>query len=83
MRLKATKSSLYKLVREYLPLPVMKRVCFSKVPRRRSYFLMWGPNDVLFNVRFGKPYLGIKQDGEWRCQYLGIQDLIERGMIEP
>jgi len=38
MKLKATKTSLYKLVSEYTPLPNMKRTEFVKVPRVRPYF---------------------------------------------
>jgi hypothetical protein len=42
MRLKATKTSLYRLALEYVPeIPPMRQMEFSKAPRSRSWFLRW------------------------------------------
>lgn len=88
MRLKATKTSLYKLVSEYQPLPCMKKTEFCKVRGSRSYFLNWH-NDVLgedcyahFSVYGGIPSLGLHIGVEWHVVDFTVQELRERGMID-
>lgn len=41
LRLKATKTSLYRLVSEYEKLPPMCRTVFTKAPRQPDYWLEW------------------------------------------
>jgi hypothetical protein len=88
MRLKANKTSLYKLVGLYQPLPKMKDTRFSKIPRERSYILSWF-NSVLgencranFSVAAGRPFLGLTIGVEWHCVNFTAQELKEHGMID-
>ena len=41
LRLKVTKTSLYKLVSDYEKLPLMRRTMFTKAPRQPDYWLEW------------------------------------------
>jgi len=41
LRLKATKTSLYKLTAEYIALPGMRQVNFQKATRHPDYWLKW------------------------------------------
>lgn len=88
MRLKANKTSLYKLVAEHQPLPSMKKTQFCKAPRSRSYFLHWY-NDAIdeyckafFSVCGGIPSLGLTIGSEWHVVNFTIQELQGRGMID-
>ncbi len=95
-RLKATKTSLYKLVADYVPnLPPMRtKTQFIKHFRRTSYTLEWvTPNwdhaHAYFSTCMGYPLLAIEiRDSETgktisRDTYtLKVNDLQQRGMIE-
>lgn len=95
-RLHATKTSLYKLVAEYVPdLPPMRtKTQFIKYYRSTSYALEWStPNwdhaHAYFSTCMGEPLLAIEvRDVETgktisRNTYtLILQDLQERGMIK-
>ena len=52
LRLKANKTSLYKLVAEFMPLPGIRRVDFSKAPRTPDYWLEWATGDGYAQIRF-------------------------------
>jgi hypothetical protein len=92
LRLKANKTSLYKLVAEYTDLPSTRRVEFSKVPRLPDYFLDWhqenGFAQAWFATSMGRPILTITVrdiDGHQisRAVYRPtVSDLRERGMVE-
>lgn len=95
-RLKATKTSLYKLVAEYVQdLPPMRtKTQFTKYYRSTSYSLewttpKWDHAHAFFSTCMGYPLLAIEiRDGETnktisRNTYnLTLQDLQERNMIE-
>lgn len=95
-RLHATKTSLYKLVAEYVPdLPPMRtKTQFIKYYRSTSYALEWStPNGdnahAFFSTSMGYPLLAIEiRDWETgktirRNTYnLTLQDLQERGIIK-
>ncbi len=66
LRLKANKTSLYKLVAEYEALPSTRRVTFTKAYRQLDYWLKWTDADGLLCVAFlatclGKPLLSIEK----------------------
>ena len=92
LRLKATKTSLYKLVRYYEPLPPMGRTQYIKAYRDPSYWLEWMDASGLWCKAFcstcgGKPLLAItKRDGGEEVSRvvhdLDLSDLRERGMVE-
>lgn len=92
LRLKATKTSLYKLVHYYEPLPPMGRTQFTKAFREPDYWLEWTDACGLFCKAFlsccgGKALLSIaKRDGgkAVSCVVHGLElsDLLERGMAE-
>lgn len=93
LRLKATKTSLYKLVREYESLPPMRRTRFTKAFREPDYWLEWqdpgglwckaflsvcGGNALLSVTR--KEFCGPEHS---RVVYgLGLPELRQRGMVE-
>ena len=96
LRLKATKTSLYKLVAEFVPnLPPMRRGTeFIKYPRTPDYALNWITPEwdtahAFFSTCMGRPLLAIEiKDGETGktvsrvTHALILQDLRERGMVE-
>lgn len=96
LRLKATKTSLYKLVAEFVPnLPPMRRGTeFIKYPRTPDYALNWIAPEwdtahAFFSTCMGRPLLSIEiRDGETgktvsrTTHALNPQDLRERGMVE-
>ncbi len=93
LRLKANKTSLYKLVADYEDLPSMRHVTFTKASRTPDYWLRWVDADGLSCVAFfatcvGKPMLSIEKNklGSPRLSYivhtLAVKDLLERGMVE-
>ncbi|MEG2177201.1 MAG: hypothetical protein RRY97_10035, partial [Oscillibacter sp.] len=63
LRLKANKTSLYKLVAAYVPMPIMKWARFRKVPRSPDYFLDWhqenGYAQAFFSTCMGRPMLSV------------------------
>lgn len=81
LRLKATKTSLYKLVAEYADLPPMNQTDFRKAHRCRSYWLHWGDCTAYLTASCGCVMLTIS--GENRTVYRPtLADLRARGMIE-
>lgn len=92
LRLKAAKTSLYKLVHYYEPLPPMGRTQFTKASRDPDYWLEWTDACGISCKAFlsccgGKALLAItKRDGgaEVSCVVHGLElsDLLERGMVE-
>ena len=92
-RLKATKTSLYKLVHDYEPLPPMRRTRFTKAFRSPDYRLEWadaaglwcrallsdcGGSALLAVTR--KEFCGPERS---RVVYgLGLPELRRRGMVE-
>lgn len=96
LRLKATKTSLYKLVAEFVPeLPPMRRgTSFIKYPRTPDYALGWITQEwdtahAFFSTCMGRPLLSIEiKSGETgktvnrTTHALNLQDLRERGMVE-
>lgn len=95
LRLRATKTSLYKLVAEYVDdLPPMRTGAkFWKAPRVPDYFLEWvtpgwDRAQAFFAACMGKPMLSVTvRDCEGhevsRQVYdLTVEDLRERGMVE-
>lgn len=97
MRIKATKTSLYKLVAEYITLPPMNKVRFTKAYRSPSYWLEWSANGIYFRAYLstcgGGPLLSIEakdydeESGQYKTisrvvHKLTVDDLRGRGMIE-
>jgi hypothetical protein len=92
LRLKANKTSLYKLVAEYTDLPSPRRVEFIKAPRTPDYWLDWATGDgyakAFFSTIMGRPLLSItvRDDDGNPVSYIvhrpTVSDLRERGMIE-
>lgn len=94
LRLKANKTSLYKLVAEYVAdLPPMRSGTeFIKYFRARSYALEWVTKDwnrarAFFSTCMGHPLLAIEvlDDGHTvsrEIHTLAVADLRERGMVE-
>lgn len=92
-RLKANKTSLYKLVNTYEDLPPMRRVEFTKAYRTPDWWLKWTDADGLLCEAFfftcmGKPLLSIDKKEFCGPQVsrivhtLDTKDLLERGMVE-
>ncbi|SCJ79154.1 Uncharacterised protein [uncultured Flavonifractor sp.] len=96
VRLKATKTGLYRLVAEYVDnLPIMRSgTQFIKYPRTQDYALDWITTEwntahAFFSTCMGRPLLSIEiKDGETgktvsrKVYSLDMQDLWERGMVE-
>lgn len=63
LRLKANKTSLYNLVAEFMPLPGIRRVDFTKAPRTPDYWLEWATGDgyakAFLSSSLGHPILTI------------------------
>lgn len=96
LRLKANKTSLYKLVAKYEKLPAMVRTEFIKAPRNPDYFLRWTEQhenvflrcEAFLAACLGKAKLTIekKYPDDWResrvTYGLELESLLERGMVE-
>lgn len=93
LRLKANKTSLYKLVSEYETLPPMRRTRFTKAFREPDYWLEWMGSDGLWHKVFlsacgGKALMSITRKEFCgpevsRVVYgLEVADLRARGMVE-
>ena len=96
LRLKASKTALYKLVAEFVPnLPPMRKGTeFIKYPRTPDYALNWITPEwdtahAFFSSSMGHPLLYIEirsgETGETvsrTTHALNLQDLRERGMVE-
>lgn len=92
LRLKATKTSLYKLVGEFAELPGIRKVYFTKAPCSRDYWLEWGTADgyakAFFSTCSGHTMLSITimdVDGEqlsYKAHEIPVKNLMERGMVE-
>lgn len=67
-RLKANKTSLYKLVGEFEDLPPMRRVTITKAYRTPDWWLKWTDADGLLCVAFFSTCMG--------------KALLKRGMVE-
>lgn len=92
-RLKANKTSIYKLVAEYVDLPPMRKTEFIKHYRAPDYALDWTAptmtGHAFFSTCLGRPLLAIEfKDHESgrtvnRTTYnLTVAGLRERGMVE-
>lgn len=92
-RPKVTKTSLYKLVREFEELPSMRRTEFKKAYRSTDYWLTWEDNSGLRCEAFliagrGAALLAIEKrafDGPRISRVvhkIGTKALLERGMVE-
>ena len=92
-RLKANKTSLYKLVGTYEALPTMRRVTITKAPRTPDWWLEWADGGgmwckAFFSTCMGKPLLSIEKKEFGGPQVsrvvydLDAKDLLERGMVE-
>ena len=95
VRLKATKTRLYKLVAEYMDnLPPMRSVQFVKYQRKPDYALEWVTTDghdahAFFAATMGRPILSVeihdREAGKMvsrRVYNLELKALRERGMVE-
>ena len=93
LRLKANKTSLYKLVAAFERLPPMRRVTVTKAYRAPDWWLKWTDADGLLCVAFfsacmGKALLSIEKRKFGGPQVsrvvhtLDAKDLLERGMVE-
>lgn len=93
LRLRATKTSLYRLVSDYEILPPMRRVRLTKAYRTPDWWLKWTDADGLLCVAFfstcmGKALLSIEKKEFCgpevsRVVYgLDLEDLRSRGMVE-
>lgn len=94
LRLKACKTSLYKLVEEYVKdLPPMRSgTNFVKYQRATAYAMEWVTEDwnrarAYFSTCMGRPLLAIevRDDGHMvsrEVHTLAVADLRERGMVE-
>lgn len=93
IRLKANKTSLYKLVGTFENLPPMRRTGFVKVYRRPDYRMEWEDGagmycEAFFTACGGKPLLIITKKKFYGpiisrvVHTIDLQDLRERGMVE-
>lgn len=86
MRLKANKTSLYKLVAKYEQLPGMKYTDFLKVSRHMAYFLDWRENGevcrAFLSPCMGELLLVVETPSGRRVYRPTIQDLQECRMID-
>ena len=92
LRLKANKTSLYKLVAGFTPLPGIRRVDFAKAPGTPDYWLEWATGDgyakALLSTIMGRPLLSITirdVDGSqlsYEVHNLSVDGLRDRGMVE-
>ena len=94
MQLKATKTSLYKLVSTYEDLPGMRKTTIKKAYRRPDWWLEWVDErglrcNAFFSIVLGQPLLAIEKMERFERRQisrvvhrLDINDLMERGMTE-
>lgn len=96
LRLKATKTSLYKLVAEYTTLPGIRRVEFVKAYREPDFWLKWRTEgdqvgdyaEAFLAACLGKPQLSITVrdfDGHEVSRVvhtLTVEQLRERNLLE-
>jgi hypothetical protein len=84
MQLKATKTSLYLLVRDAtgIEMPKPRDTVFYKTPRTPSYWLRWYGVECYLTATLGKALLAVKADGERKVYRISIDDLKARGMVE-
>lgn len=93
LKLKATKTSLYKLVGEFEILPIMRKTEFIKAPRTRDWWLKWASGDDFYKAFFavfGHSAALVISRKDWLSgketlrQFfpLPVDKLRERGMIE-
>lgn len=92
MRLKANKTSLYKLVAEFMPLPGIRRIDFTKAPRGQDCWLEWATGDgyakAFLTTITGSPLLSVTirdVDGSqlsYKVHNLSVDGLRDRGMVE-
>lgn len=94
LRIKANKTSLYKLVAAYTALPGIRRVSFQKAFRSPDYWLKWwdektdGCCDAFLSACGGRPLLAITvRDAFGHCMTrtvhtVPVNTLRERGMVE-
>jgi len=91
-RLKATKTSLYKLIANYETLPIMKKTTFKKAYRSPSFWLEWYHGDhwckAFFAACMGSALLAVEKredcgDGRSREVHRpAVAELRKLGMIE-
>ena len=93
LRLKATKTSLYRLVSEYEKLPPMRRAVFTKAPRYPDYWLEWRDSAGLSCKAYLASGLGRTLLSITRKEFCGpevsrvvhslsLDELRARGMVE-
>lgn len=92
LRLKANKTSLYKLVKHYdTSVGAFRKAEFSKAPRVPDYILKWRDGDMrccaFLRACIGRPLLTIqKKDFDGKIsntvRTIDMADLRERGMVE-
>ncbi len=93
LRLKANKTSLYKLVSEFENLPPMRKTEFRKAYRSPDYWLKWSDSSDFWCEAFlstccGECLLAIKKreiDGPKNSRIvhkLEVKSIIDRGMTE-
>lgn len=93
LRLRATKTSAYKLVSDYEKLPPMRRVRFTKAPRQPDYWLEWQDSGGLWCKAYLAAGLGRAVLSITRKEFCGpevsrmvyglsLKDLGARGMTE-
>jgi hypothetical protein len=88
MRLKANKTSLYKLVKAYSPgIESVRHTQFSKTPRTRSYFLRWHNKDfecyeAYLTACIGSPLLTVTSQEGRVVHRLSITELQALNMVE-
>lgn len=97
LRIKSTKTSLYKLVQDKtqmnpeICMTTMKKTRFWKAHRRPDYFLEWYRDGYFYraflSVCIGSPLLSVERNHEGEFDHrqvikLALEDLRERGMLE-
>jgi len=88
------KSKLYKLVAEYIHLPIMKHTSFVEAPDHSIYILCWSATNgtsyrACYSIRRGVPILAIQITDVQNTSYkemlvheLSIKHLEHRGMTK-
>jgi len=89
MKLKATKTSMYKLVSEYAQLPLMKHVEYRKHTRRNGYDMQWNcsltgyEQKAVFIICGGAIMLIIESEDERKVHRPEVESLIALGLLIP